>query len=253
MFLRHWLLSTGRHSLHEPFIYDLYDRVICGKERPASFPLIEEIRQGYTSEQHIKLPTFGAISHQSDRSLRQIARDGSTTPQIACVINRLISERKYRNVLELGTSLGLTTLYLSDNPDVQVTTMEANPDLIRLALENFKKINRENISLIRGNIDDTLDQALKTMGHVDLAYIDANHRFSPTIDYFNKILHYVNEESIVILDDIHWSVEMSAAWNEIRQHDSVTMTIDFYRMGWVFFRPFRNVYHYRLELPGSWK
>ncbi len=130
--------------------------------------------------------------------------------------------------------------------------MEADPTLTALALDHFRKFDRKNITLVRGNIDDTLETALEHMKCADMVYMDANHRFEPTVRYFEKILEYTNDDSIIILDDIHWSEEMSRAWEVIRTHDAVTMSIDFHRMGWVFFQPFRNNYHYRIELPGIW-
>ena len=45
----------------------------------------------------------------------------------------------------------------------------------------------------------------------------------PTLNYFNQLLKISTQSTIFIFDDIHWSVEMEEAWNEIKQHPSVTL------------------------------
>ena len=73
------------------------------------------------------------------------------------------------------------------------------------------------------------------MKQVDLAYLDGNHSYTATIDYFNKILPYTNQNSVIVLDDIYWSNEMLKAWKQLTQHPSVTYSIDIYSSGFLFF------------------
>ncbi len=94
----------------------------------------------------------------------------------------------------------------------------------------------KNIEAVIGNFDETLQPTLSAIENVDLAFIDGNHRYEPTIKYFEKILPKLKENSIVVFDDIHWSKEMEQAWNEIIQHNAVTLSIDLFFIGIVFFR-----------------
>ena len=94
----------------------------------------------------------------------------------------------------------------------------------------------KNIQLVEGNFDHTLDQVLKSTTPFDFVFIDGNHRLEPTVRYFNQILPNLHANSIVVLDDIHWSKEMEQAWETIQQHPAVSLTIDLFFIGIVFFR-----------------
>ncbi len=140
-------------------------------------------------------------------------------------------------MVELGTSLGITTCYLaSGNKDALVYTFEGAPQIAAVANKNFQHLNFKNILLVQGNFDDTLSAQLTKIPSVNFAFVDGNHRKQPTINYFYQLLEKANENSIFIFDDIHWSNEMEEAWKEIQNHTSVTLTIDLFFIGIVFFR-----------------
>ena len=69
-----------------------------------------------------------------------------------------------------------------------------------------------------------------------MAYVDGNHRYEPTIRYFQLLLSHAHNDTILIFDDIHWSAEMEKAWKEIQQHPSVRCTVDLFYLGFVFLR-----------------
>ncbi len=249
--LRHWLLAIGKHSLHEPFIYDFYREVISNQSLHEDFSRIEALRNAYRQDRKKRdLNTLGALSQQGKRSFRQLAIGGSTNPSYARILYHITQFLNTENVIELGTSLGFTSLYLSSDPKVRLLTLEGDPILIKEAGKQFTAMQRQNIKLIEGNIDETLDPVLEELNRVDMMYIDANHRYDPTIRYFDQALKYIHEESVLIFDDIHWSVEMSQAWDKIRNDDRVTLSIDLYQFGIIFFKPFRQKYHYRIDKRG---
>ncbi|HVZ25796.1 MAG TPA: class I SAM-dependent methyltransferase, partial [Sediminibacterium sp.] len=145
-------------------------------------------------------------------------------------------------VLELGTSLGITTAYLaSANPLGQITTLEGAPAIAAKAQTHFNQLGLSNIRLVAGNFDETLPSVLNDLGKVDMAFIDGNHRFTPTVAYFEQLLPYVGESGFLVFDDIHWSSEMEAAWKKIQAHPQVTLTIDLFFVGIVFFRPEQKI------------
>jgi predicted O-methyltransferase YrrM len=142
-----------------------------------------------------------------------------------------------KTIIELGTSLGITTSYLSaGNPNETMTTIEGSKAVAEVAKENFSKLNIQNIRLLQGNFDDLLPPVIRQHSSIDLAYIDGNHRYEPTIRYFKQLLPLTHNDSILVFDDIHWSKEMEQAWEEIKQHPSVQCTIDIFFLGFVFFR-----------------
>jgi predicted O-methyltransferase YrrM len=83
---------------------------------------------------------------------------------------------------------------------------------------------------------------------VDLLFVDGNHRKEATLEYFNIFLEKATPQSIFIFDDIHWSKEMEEAWKLIQQHNSVTLTIDLFFLGMVFFsKDFKVKQHFPIR------
>ena len=150
---------------------------------------------------------------------------------------RLVKHYEPRHIIELGTSLGITTAYLSKaNPSANIITMEGSTSIVSVAAQNFKKLACPNIRLLNGNFDDLLPPVISELTTIDLAYIDGNHRLDPTLNYFEQFLSKINNNSILIFDDIHWSEEMEEAWEIIKAHPSVRCTVDIFFLGFVFFR-----------------
>lgn len=177
------------------------------------------------------------VTKSSKRAIASIVRNAEKSPVLAQLLFRLIDYTKPKTIIDLGTSLGLTTLYqASVDKTTQVVTFEGCPETAKIAIANFQKLNRKNITLIQGNIDSTLPEALTKVEKIDFAFFDANHRYEPTIRYFKECLKKSHEESLFVFDDIHWSKEMEKAWEEIKNHNEVTITIDLFFIGLVFFR-----------------
>jgi predicted O-methyltransferase YrrM len=137
----------------------------------------------------------------------------------------------------LGTSLGISTIYLAMGlPQGHITTIEGCPRTAELAANNFNILGLTNIDLITGSFEKKLPDLLEHLAKIDLVFIDGNHRKEPVLHYFYQCLQHIHDDSVIIFDDIHWSKEMEEAWKVIREHPSVTITIDLFRMGLVFFK-----------------
>ena len=181
--------------------------------------------------------------------LSDIAAKSLAPPLLAQLYTRIIKQLKAETIIELGTSLGITTLYLALRNEAQVVTLEGNKAVADIAITNFEFFDKKNISVIHGNIDKTLKEALFNMRKVDFVLMDANHRYEPTMRYFDIVSKRVKEKSIVIIDDIHRSAEMSKAWKEISNHELVYGSIDLFRCGILFFEPSLTRQHFVWELP----
>jgi predicted O-methyltransferase YrrM len=116
-----------------------------------------------------------------------------------------------------------------------------------VARQNFEQLALSNVSLKIGNIDETLPKYLKGISNVCLVFFDANHRYEPTMRYFDLCLEKIGEDSIFIFDDIYWSKEMRQAWEEIKAHEAVRQTLDFYQIGIMMFRKTQPKQHFRLK------
>lgn len=239
-FIKYWLLQADEHSLHSPFVFDLYNQVIksaAAKEETE----IEKLRQKLlTDPSEIEIQDFGAgsrVNSNAQRPVSEIAKNSSTPTKFSALLQALIEYFQHQTVLELGTSLGLNTLYLSQNKNTQITTFEGDPTLAHKAREHFHQFERKNIKLIEGNLDETLENSLASIDQIDLAYIDANHRYKPTLRYYETLMTKCHEKSLIVLDDIHWSKEMYQAWNEIKNQPEVIISIDLFEGGLLFFDP----------------
>lgn len=161
---------------------------------------------------------------------------------------QIIKHIEANYVIELGTAMGLNTLYLASPKDVRVFTFEGRKSMIDIALTHFELFEKKNIKLIEGNIDQTLSVFLQSPEKIPFALIDANHRYEPTLRYFNQLVRRMNEKSVLVIDDIHWSAEMEKAWLELSRHELVYGSIDLYRCGILFFDPALNKQHFILSL-----
>lgn len=227
--------------MHSPFVFDFILNVLNNKSHYQPPPEIEQLRAELLSDKRmIGVEDLGAGSRSGNakqRSVNQIARSALKPKRLAQVLFRLAKHYQPKTIVELGTSLGITTSYFSKAcPDAEITSIEGSSSVAAIAEESFEKLNCGNIRLVRGNFDEVLPPAIDAFPSIDLAYIDGNHRYQPTINYFHQFLTHSHNQTILVFDDIHWSAEMEKAWEEIKQHPSVSYTIDIFFLGFVFFR-----------------
>jgi predicted O-methyltransferase YrrM len=241
-YLKHRLKANTRHGTHSPFVYALLNNVFYNKGYYYAYGQIENLRSKLLSNktiiEHIDLGAGSRKNKSKELSIRQIARQSLKKPKLAKLLFRLVNNQQPAHIIELGTSLGITTAYLAKgNTAAQVFTFEGSPAIAQQALKNFAALKLNNVFLKEGNFNQTLPQHLKTLEQpINLAYIDGNHTYQATIDYFNWLLPKVNNDSILIFDDIYWSVEMEKAWQEIKNHPKVTISIDCFYIGLIFFK-----------------
>ncbi|MTI19876.1 class I SAM-dependent methyltransferase [Fulvivirga sp. RKSG066] len=250
-FLSYWLNAVNEHSLHAPFIYDLFKKVIGKKHDLATYQSIEAIRDNLCRSTHtVNIKDYGAgsgIDNGSTRKVADIAKYGITKPKYSRLLGELIKFTESQSILELGTSLGINSLYLSQHPNTHVITMEGAPGLVNLAETLFEAQNRNNIKVVEGNIDERLVEVLSASGSFDFVFFDANHTEKATLRYFEQCLANSKEDACFVFDDIHWSKEMEKVWAAIKNHYQVTLTVDVYQMGIVFFNPDIRKQHYVLQ------
>ena len=249
--LSHYLNEVNEHSLHTPFLYDLYTKVFKSNKLDGDYDEIEQIRSALcNSKELIEVKGFGAGSHITNslnRRVCDIAKKGSTSIKYSQLFYRLIKYLNVRKVIELGTSLGINTLYLAKFEATKVYTFEGEPELVKIANNNFKNYNAKNIKIIEGDINSSLSSFLDGSVIPDLVYIDANHKYEPTLHYVELIAKKKHDNTLVIIDDIHWSKEMHDAWMKISANPEVTLSLDLYQCGIIFFNPEFTKQHFILQ------
>jgi predicted O-methyltransferase YrrM len=234
-------LNGKGHGMHSPFVFDFILHVLNNKngyEAPAE---IEAFRKQLLSNNTVvTIKDLGAgsrVQSSKQRTIANLAKNAIKPKKYTQLLYRLVKHYQPKTIIELGTSLGITTAYLSKaNPSSTITTIEGSEAIANIAQQNFQKLNLSNIKSLIGNFDDLLPSAISQLPIIDLAYIDGNHRLEPTLNYFEQFLSKINNDSILIFDDIHWSKEMEEAWETIKAHSSVKCTVDIFFLGFVFFR-----------------
>lgn len=242
-YLKHAVRAQSRYHIHSPFVYSFYQDVLKDQHPYVQYRVINRLRKELeTVGRFIKRKDLGARckDYPSDQRfvrVKDILHHASVNPRKGEFLFRLIRQYKPSSILELGTSLGISSMYFAlAAPESRIITIEGCIDSANLARENFEKTGLTNIHVLTGNFEEKLPAALEEMPLPDLVFFDGNHKKQPTLDYFELCLPHIHSGTIFIFDDIHWSAGMEAAWQIIRQHPRVTVSIDIYHMGIVFFK-----------------
>ena len=241
-YLLHRLKAKNRHGVHSPFVYRLIDNVIYDFDPKKVYSEVEQVRkQLFIDNRIITTTDLGAGSHVNNnrqKKISDIAHNALKPPKLAQLLYRLVADLKPSNIIELGTCLGITTLYLQKAaPQAEVYTMEGCPETAKIAKETLKKGDIDAVDPVIGNFDDTLPGVIKNLDQLDFVFVDGNHQKDATLNYFEWCLPKVHENTMLIFDDIYWSTGMKEAWEQIKAHPQVTVTIDLFWIGLVFFKP----------------
>ena len=242
-YLRYFLTAANGkgHGTHSPFVFDFILHVLNNHDKGLPVSDIEQLRKQLLSDKtRVDIRDLGAGSRSGSTSARQVAALAASAlkpKKYAQLMYRLVRHYRPATIVELGASLGLTTAYMSRaHPGASIITIEGSPAIAALAEKHYRQLGCDNIRLRGGNFDEVLPLVLQELPTIDLAYIDGNHRYQPTLHYFHQFLGKADSNTILVFDDIHWSAEMEKAWEEIKAHPSVTYTIDIFFLGFVFFK-----------------
>ena len=257
-FIKFYFSAKTLHGVHSPFVYDFCENILDDQRHFYAFSELHYLRKELKKNRHdIEVNDFGAgslVLKKKKKQVSQLAKTSATRPFFAELLFRMIVHYRPEQILELGTSLGIGTLYFAKASEkTQIMTIEGCPNVAMWANHHLKWAEVNNVKLVIGRFEEQLPKILNYLPKVDLVFIDGNHRYQPTIEYFEQCLSKTSENSIIIFDDIYWSDEMLKAWDEIKNHPSVTQTIDLHQFGIVFFKKeFKVKEHWKL-VPLRWK
>lgn len=249
-YIRHFFTASNTRGfgVHSPFVYQFTIFVLYEKHYFYVFTPIETLRNKLKRDKRIvNIKDFGTGNDRQE-AVKDIATRSLKSAKYGQLLFRLVHYFKATHVLELGTSLGITTSYLAaSSAKVRCHTLEGCPEVAHIAQENFKALGLNNISLHVGNIDEILSPLLESTARVDFVFFDANHTFDATISYFELCAAKAHRNSVFVVDDIYWSEDMEKAWKKIMNHPRVTSTIDLFRVGIVFFNTDLYKKHYKMR------
>ncbi|WP_029035362.1 O-methyltransferase [Salinimicrobium terrae] len=285
-YIKFLLRSTNQHGVHSPFVYSLVTKCFYDRKKYPSYALLKEHRKSLLKDKKtIQITDFGAgskVFKTDTRKVSKMAKNAGISPKRARLLNRLVRYLEVDRAVELGTSLGLGTAAIAAGNMVKITTIEGCPETAKIAGEKFKEFGFDNIQLKVGKFEEFLgekriqnsrfkiqdskiastDNRQPTTGNrqqaihnselltqnFDLLFIDGHHQKEATLSYFEKLLPLIHNDSVMIFDDIHWSKGMEAAWEEIKANPKVTVSIDTFQWGLVFFRREQEKEHFVIRI-----
>ena len=251
-YLKYLGRSTNAHGIHSPFVFDLFTTCFKDKKPKDWYKTLESYKNSLlTNKTLIEIEDLGAGSKKlqpHQRRISQIAKNAGITKKRGRLLGRLAVYLGSKNMLEIGTSLGIGTASLAmATPHSSITTLEGCRNTATVAKEKFKIFDLQNINMEIGNFDNTLSGVLKNNTY-DLVFFDGNHQKEATLKYFSQCLDYIHNDSVFIFDDIYWSKGMQEAWQIIKTHPKVTISIDTFQWGLVFFRNEQEKQHFTIRV-----
>lgn len=239
--LRYFWRAKTIYDIHSPFVADLVHAVVEDTRHFYPFSEIEALRaQLLQSQAPLQIQDFGAgskVNTSTTRTIADVAQHSAIEEETGKQLFRLVHFCKPKTILELGTSLGISTLYLASAvQQARVITLEGCPDIAAKAIHHFDILKRKNIQLIEGEFKTTLSKALQALQQVDFLLLDGDHRKGASWHYFEQCLEFAQETSVFVIADIHWSEEMEQAWARMQAHPRVSLSVDLFHLGLLFFR-----------------
>ena len=254
--------SKNEHAVHSPFVFNLVTKCFydtkpkpdpSGSEQAKQYEVLKNYRNSLLKNKNtIEVTDFGAgskVFKSNTRQISQIVKTAGISTKRAELLLRITNYFQPETILEIGTSLGLASSALAlGNPKAKITTLEGCPNTMAIAQNQLQLFNINNVELVLTEFDEYLQSQNLISNIFNLIYIDGNHSKKATLEYFELLLPTITNETVWIFDDIHWSSEMEEAWEIIKIHPRVTVTIDTFQWGMVFFRQEQPKEHFVIRV-----
>ncbi|WP_291102146.1 MULTISPECIES: O-methyltransferase [unclassified Flavobacterium] len=237
--------SKNEHGVHSPFVFNLVTKCFYDRKPKPEYPILKNYRNSLLENKNtIEVTDFGAgskVFKSNTRQIAQIAKTAGIIRKRAELLFRIVNYFQPESILEIGTSLGLATSALalgsrSLGTKAKIITLEGCPETAKTAQDHFGKFGLANVNSVVTEFNSYLSNFKPQTLNFKLIYFDGNHSKTATLDYFELLLPTITNDSVWIFDDIHWSKDMEEAWEIIKTHPKVTVTIDTFQWGLVFFR-----------------
>ena len=257
-YLQYYWRARTRYGMHSPFVYELVENTVEDSRTFYAFPIIEGLRRLLLRDDtQITITDHGAgskVESGTRRKVSSLARHSAISPATGRLLFRLVHFTKPATLLELGTSLGLSTAYQAAAAlQSAMITIEGCPETAALARQHFQQLNLPNVRLLDGTFREKLPEALRELKRLDYLYLDGDHRRGASLEYFELCLPYAHAGSVFAIADIHWSGEMERAWGEMRRHPRVSLSVDLFHVGLLFFRKKQREKEHFTVIKASWK
>ncbi|RDI57611.1 O-methyltransferase [Flavobacterium glaciei] len=249
--------SKNEHAVHSPFVFNLLTKCFYDRKSKPEYAVLRKYRNSLLANNNtIEVTDFGAgskVFKSNTRVISKIAKTSGISPKRAELLFRITNYFQSESILEIGTSLGLATSAISLGSrsvgiKAKITTLEGCPNTMAIAKSQLQLFHFDNVNPVVTEFSNYLQtESLEHKNH-NLIYFDGNHSKKATLDYFELLLPTITNETVWIFDDIHWSSEMEDAWEIIKKHPKVTVTIDTFQWGIIFFRREQPKEHFIIRI-----
>ena len=245
------LKSSNQHGIHSPFVYDLITKCFYDKTPFSAYHNLKALRNELIYNQDlVKVKHYSEASkvfQSNHQKISTIVKGEGSSYKKQKQLYRITNYFKPKNVLELGTSVGLgsAAMAIASNNSI-IKTVEVNKNISDIAKKVFKSYQLKNIQIDTSSFKDFFKKS--NYENLDLVYLDGTCDKESTIENFNSLLKYSHNESVFIINNIYWSKEMTEAWNIIKKQKEITVSIDTYYLGFLFFRKEQPKQHFTIRL-----
>ena len=243
--------STNQHGVHSPFVYNFVTKCLYNNIDYTAYNKLKHYRNLLKSSKTvleiIDLGEGSKTLSSKKRSVRKMIRVSSSSSKETKLLFKSAQYFNFKSVLELGTSLGMGTYAIAlANEYSKISTIEGCPNTSDFAKSKFTELNINNVSFIKGDFTTIIPNLKDTT--YDFIFFDGHHNKAATIQYFESLLPKVHNDTVFIFDDIYWSKGMTEAWEYIKAHNAVTVTVDCFHLGFVFFRKEQVKEHFKIRV-----
>jgi len=246
-YIKYCLIAKRRHGIHSPFVYDFGDKCLNLPVPAYEFNMFKDLKASFLADKTlIDVNDLGAGSKKlkSKRSVQQIARTAGSSDKYGKLLFRLVAHYQPKNVLELGTSLGLGTYLLAaGDANVAVTTVEGCANTYDFARRRFPSSQHHKVMFVNSSFTDFL-MGLSSDTLFDLIYIDGDHRSESLFEQLELLAPHTHDESVIVLDDIRWSKDMLRGWKELVKSKDYHLSIDLFKVGILLKRSHQEKEHF---------
>ena len=245
--------SKNEHAVHSPFVFHFVTKCFYDRKLKPEYQVLKNYRNSLLENKNtIEVTDFGAgskVFKSNSRQISKIAKTAGISQKRAELLFRITNYFQPESVLEIGTSLGLATSALAlGNKKSKIITLEGCPETAKIAQDQLKKFNINNVESVAKEFKTYFENCQLSTVNYQLIYFDGNHSKKATLDYFEILLPTITNETIWIFDDIHWSKDMEESWEIIKIHPKVSVTIDTFQWGLVFFRKEQEKEHFVIRI-----
>ncbi|MBJ7882945.1 O-methyltransferase [Gelidibacter salicanalis] len=250
-YLKFLLKASNQHGVHSPFVYHLVTKCFYDRSDHEAYADLASYRSELLNNaDSIHITEFGSgskVFKSDERHIKAIAKTSGTSLRNAKLLFRIVRYFQPQEVLELGTNLGIGTQAMAlAHPQANITTIEGCPELLKVANRNFSDRKLSNIKSLQGSFKDKIQELPQSTW--DLIFFDGHHSKDATLAYFDLLLPTAHNDSVFIFDDIYWSKGMTEAWDIIKKHPQVTVTVDTFNWGIAFFRKEQLKEHFKIRV-----